>query len=92
MAPDNTVTITVPAELSSATVGALIKRKQNWLHHKIAFNREVRFPHKPKEYVSGEAFSYIGRNYRLKVVAGEQKCVELKAGRLCVHVPAKLKG
>lgn len=92
VAPDNAVTITVPTELSHAGVEALIKRKQNWIHRKIAFNSEVRFPHKPKEYISGEAFSYIGRNYRLKVVAGEERGVELAAGRLCVHVPAKLEG
>jgi predicted metal-dependent hydrolase len=92
VAPDNTVAITVPAELSDAAVEALIRRKQNWIYRKIAFNSEVRFPHKPKEYVSGEAFSYIGRNYRLKVVAGGQRVVELKAGKLYVQVPAELKG
>ena len=90
VAPDNAVTIIVPDQLDDDAVAAIIRRKQAWIHHKIAFNNDVRFPHKPKEYISGEAFQYIGRNYRLKVLPGDTRGVELKAGRFCVCVPAGL--
>lgn len=40
-----------------------------------------------KHYVSGEAFSYLGRNYRLKVTEGELTAVKLVQGRLTISVP-----
>ncbi|MCF6282423.1 MAG: M48 family metallopeptidase [Candidatus Polarisedimenticolaceae bacterium] len=42
-----------------------------------------------KEYVSGESFGYLGRNYRLKVVVGDAKSVKLKHGQLIVTLPEK---
>jgi len=50
------------------------------------------YPHKPKEYVSGEAFTYLGRNYRLKVMNGCEPGVDLVNGRFCVHVPENMTG
>lgn len=35
---------------------------------------------KPKEYVNGERFSYLGRTYRLKIIAGPQTSLKLKQG------------
>lgn len=93
VAPDNSVTIVVPAHLTDADVAGLIRRKSPWISRKIAFNREVRQPYRRKEYVSGEAVVYLGRNYRLKVEAGNSPAgAELKGGRLCVTAPATLAG
>jgi len=44
-------------------------------------------PASSKRYVSGEAFSYLGRNYRLKVETGNFAPVKLLNGRLVVTVP-----
>lgn len=92
VSPDNAVTVTVPVHLEDEAIRALVHRKRNWIHRKIAFNNEVRLPHKPKEYVSGEAFTYIGRNYRLKVIDGDEPGVQLRAGRFGVQVPATVTG
>jgi len=92
VAPDNSVTVIVPAELDDEAAAAIIQRKRKWIYGKIAFNKEVRIPHKPKEYVSGEAFAYIGRNYRLKVQTGTPSGAELRDGRFVVMIPAGLSG
>ena len=86
VSPDNQVTIIVPANLSQAKIADIIRRKTPWIIKKMKFNDAVRHPVKPKEYVSGEAFSYLGRNYRLKVLHGKPRPVELKNGRFFVHV------
>jgi hypothetical protein len=67
------VSVVVPKSTSKNKVEALLHREHP--------------PPKLKEYVSGECFTYLGRNYRLKVEPGQSKSVKLKNGRLVVEVP-----
>ena len=90
VSPDNTVIVTVPSRLGDAEVAALVRRKNGWIQKKITINSEVRHPYRRKEYVSGEAFSYLGRNYRLKIETGDEPGVALRGGRLYVRGPAGL--
>ena len=86
VSPANEVSIIIPKDLPDDKVKSLIRRKTPWILSKIKFNQEVKYPHKPKEFVSGEAFQYLGRNYRLKVITGGKEGVELKNGRLNVRI------
>ncbi|MDQ6960578.1 MAG: DUF45 domain-containing protein, partial [Mariprofundaceae bacterium] len=85
--PDNTVVIVAPSSLSRERVEQIVRSKTRWIRSRLRFNEEMRERHRPKEYVSGEAFSYLGRNYRLKVVEGKAGPACLSRGRLHVHVP-----
>jgi predicted metal-dependent hydrolase len=80
------VSVVVPRSTSTDKVEALVSKKTRWIREKLLLHREHQ-PAKPKEYVSGECFSYLGRNYRLKVEAGPVQSVKLKNGRLVVQVP-----
>lgn len=64
----------------------LSRKKKQWILKKKALNNEVRKAVKPKEFVSGEAFPYLGRNYRLKVKYGEFSPVSYIDARLSVGV------
>lgn len=85
--PESAVRVVVPSRLTEKQIIELVKRKSRWIRSKILFNDEVRNKYKPKEYVSGESFSYLGRNYRLKIVKGEPDQVKLANGRFYVHIP-----
>jgi len=89
---DNAVVIRVPSNLPRECIEQLVRNKARWIHSRLRFNEEVRARYRPKEYVSGEAFSYLGRNYRLKVVEGEAGPATLSQGRLNVFVPHELIG
>lgn len=52
----------------------------------MALQRDMA-PSSSKEFVSGEAFPYLGRNYRLKVESGPFAPVKLRQGRLVAQVP-----
>ncbi|MGB8436352.1 MAG: SprT family zinc-dependent metalloprotease [Burkholderiales bacterium] len=80
------VSMVVPRSLTKAKVEALVTQKTQWIREKLLLQREHR-PLRPKEYVSGECFTYLGKNYRLKVEPGPGKSVKLKNGRLVVQVP-----
>jgi len=89
---DNSVIVVVPHSLSNEQIERVVRRKARWIRKKLKYNLEVRKTYRPKEYVSGESFSYLGKNYRLKVVDGKPEKVSLKNGRLYVHAPQSLSG
>ena len=84
---DNAISVIVPADLSEQDIEKIIQKKQQWIRKKQALNNEVLRPTKAKEFVSGEAISYLGRNYRLKVCYGSYSPVEYEKGRFMVTVP-----
>ncbi|MHB1459527.1 MAG: M48 family metallopeptidase [Armatimonadota bacterium] len=90
VSPKNEIHVIVPEHLSDEQVQAVVDRKAEWIRSKIRFNSEVKYPYKPREYVSGEAFTYLGRNYRLKVIAADAAPVKLDNGRFFVQVPSNV--
>lgn len=80
---DDTIKVTVPKRLSDKSVDDLIHKKSSWIHRKIATQQQTPTP-KPKEWVNGETFTYLGRNYRLKLTPNAET-TKLKNGYL--HVP-----
>jgi predicted metal-dependent hydrolase len=80
------VSILVPDDLSDSRIDEILTRKARWIRGKLYLNGKA-LPVQPKEYVSGESFSYLGKNYRLKVVKGSHCSVKLLNGRLQVTLP-----
>lgn len=83
---EGAVSVVVPIHTSPEKIAALLKTKRRWIKEKITLHRELT-PVSTKQYVSGEAFAYLGRNYRLKVERGSFTPVRLLNGRLLVMVP-----
>ena len=88
--PDCTVRILVPASLSNAQITELVQQKRRWIQNKLAHFEAISENEKKREYVWGESFTYLGRNYRLKVESGSVKAVKLVNGRLSVQVPVSV--
>jgi hypothetical protein len=83
---EGAVSIVVPASTSIEKIDQLLVAKRQWIKEKIALQREMA-PVSDKQFVSGEAFPYLGRNYRLKVESGNFAPVKLLQGRLVVCLP-----
>ena len=75
----------VPQKLSQQVIDDLIQKKTDWIRKKLIIQQSVP-TYKPKEFVSGGFFSYLGRNYRLKVLTGDRQQAKLKHGYLEVTV------
>ena len=80
---DDTVKVTVPKNLSDQRIEELIKNRTVWIRQKLKIQTETIRP-KDKEYVNGETFSYLGRNYRLKCLSGGSGETKLTNGYLTV--------
>jgi len=79
------VQITVPNKLSEKKLQELIESKTPWIREKLRLQSDIT-PAREKEYVSGESFSYLGRNYRLKLTENDSEGVKLKGGKLVLSV------
>lgn len=86
--PDMNVIVTVPTGTSSGMIQDLVQKKASWILEQLgAFDYLVR-PDATREYVGGETFLYLGRQYRLKITAGGEKpSVKLVGGYFEATVP-----
>lgn len=80
------VSIVVPFELPQARIKKILTEKNRWIKEKLYLHQQA-MPVSSKEFINGEAFPYLGRNYRLKIKFGAFAPVKLKQGFLIVTLP-----
>ncbi len=83
--PSGEVILTAPINSVGRDIEYVLKKRADWIDKKIAFFDAHRDICK-KEYVSGENFCYLGRNYRLKVIESREEGVKLQRGYLQIFV------
>jgi hypothetical protein len=81
----DSVRISVPRFISDTTIRELIDKRTPWIKKKLT-EYSLRKAIKPKEYVSGEMFPYLGRNYQLAVIDGTNNSVKLIGGCLVTTI------
>ena len=80
--PDMSVVVRAPADCDPATIRDRVGKRASWISKQLT-NFERYSPRTPaRQYVSGETHLYLGRQYRLKVVAGEPASVKMNRGNL----------
>lgn len=63
------VSVVVPENIDQAYIDAVLRRKAAWILRRLAEFREIKPVSTHHEFISGEKIPYLGRQYRLKVVA-----------------------
>jgi len=86
--PNQEVILTAPLKTTDKHIAFVLNKRAAWIDEKIAFYKEYQ-DQKPKEYVSGEGFKYLGRQYRLKVIEGDTEYVKLQKGFFYLYVKDK---
>ena len=82
------VFVIVPECLSMAAIESLVAKKNRWIKEKLAIQNEI-VAIKPKAFVSGESFSYLGRNHPLKIESGLYPFIKLHQDELVVSIRDK---
>lgn len=75
------VRVLAPSDLDDDRVLGIVRKKGAWLLRKLAAYRELGGQPVAKEFVSGETFHYLGRQYRLKLIPDETAVVTRIAAR-----------
>lgn len=87
--PDNSVIVKAPRGVSEDDIHGRVYRRARWIAKQINYFQQFH-PRTPRrQYVSGETHLYLGRQYRLKVSAGNNPGVKLVRGFLYVTYRGK---
>lgn len=86
--PDGQVMVDAPMTASNDIIAEKVKKRAAWI-----FKQQRQFASYPpalpkRQYVSGETYRYLGRQYRLSVIHSEKEQVKLKWGRLVIETNA----
>lgn len=87
--PDASVTVTAPLDVSLEAIERKVGNRAPWIRRQQRYFVQF-LPRKPdRQYVSGETFLYLGRQYRLKIVPHTSTGVKLLRGFIEVQAPQK---
>ena len=83
--PTCEVILTAPLLTTDEHIEYILKKRKDWISKKIEFYR-ANYKPQMKEYVSGENFKYLGKNYRLKIIQCDDECVKLQRGYIQIFI------
>jgi len=78
------IILKVPEDADDERIEKFLRKKWMWLNKQLTFFEKYRRKYYQKEYVSGESFYYLGRQYKLVVVNGDKNSVALSKGKLMI--------
>lgn len=84
------IILKVPEDADDERIEKFLRKKWMWLNKQITFFEKYRRKYYQKEYVSGESFYYLGRQYKLVVVNGNKNSVALSKGKLTITTSKKI--
>ena len=83
--PDASVEVVAPMDATLDKVLEKVRKRAFWIQRQQRFFTQFRPRTPERQYVSGETHLYLGRQYKLKVIADIQQQVKLYRGRLVVQ-------
>ncbi|TXI92380.1 MAG: M48 family peptidase [Neisseriales bacterium] len=85
--PTLEVILTVPLDIKQDEIDKVLKKRHDWILAQLNYFKK--FQQSTKDLVSGESFTYLGRNYRLKISSATNESVKLIGGYLHVNLRDK---
>jgi len=82
---DGRVLVRAPKSIPDERIEDMIEAKRYWIYKNLAEWRDLNATRVLREYRNGEGFLYLGRSYRLLLVADQDEPLLLKNGRFCLR-------
>lgn len=82
---DGRVLVRAPESIPDERIEDLVEAKRYWIYKNLAEWRDLNATRVQREYRNGEGFLYLGRSYRLLLVADQEEPLLLKNGRFCLR-------
>ena len=90
--PVDKVLVLSPNGLSEEIIKEKVKSKAKWILKKLLDFKDMGYIPFNREFVNGEAFMYLGRNYLLQLLLNEnlyKPVIKLSDGKLNISTPTK---
>lgn len=88
---DGSISARIPESISDKELEDVIKSKEYQIHKNLAQWKQLNETKIEREYVNGQSFLYLGRNYRLRFEDEEFKGLKLKSGYFIISKKYKSK-
>jgi predicted metal-dependent hydrolase len=85
--PDMRVTVLSPQGADVDDVERILRKRMPWIRRQRRAIEALPPPPAPRQWVNGETHRYLGRQYRLKLIAGRESKVRLLGAYIHVTVP-----
>lgn len=82
---DGKVLVRAPQHVPDEAIERIVEGKRYWIYKNLAEWRDLNATRVLREYRNGEGFFYLGRSYRLLLVADQEEPILLKNGRFCLR-------
>ncbi|MBL9115065.1 MAG: M48 family metallopeptidase [Verrucomicrobiaceae bacterium] len=82
---DGRVLVRAPKALTDRRIRTIVESRKLWIYKTLAEWRDANATRVLRGYRNGEGFLYLGRSYRLLLVANQEEPVQLKSGRFCMR-------
>ena len=82
---DGQITLIAPEGLTKPQIEKVIEGKRRWIYKNLAEWQDLNATRTERKFVNGEGFLYLGRSYRLKLVAKQGEPLVLKDGYFCLR-------
>jgi predicted metal-dependent hydrolase len=83
--PDGRLLVRAPHSIPDERIEDIVESKRYWIYKNIAEWRDLNATRILREYRNGEGFLYLGRSYRLQLVAGQEEPLLLRNGAFCLR-------
>jgi predicted metal-dependent hydrolase len=75
--PDKSIVARAPLDHSMEEVRAKLEKRASWMFQQLEFFDQYHPIMPDRQYISGETYYYLGRQYRLRVTAGSENDAKL---------------
>lgn len=82
---DGSIVVRAPETIPDERIEDMVEAKRLWIYKNLAEWRDLSATRVLREYKNGEGFLYLGRSYRLLLVAEQNEALLLKNGRFSLR-------
>ncbi|MBA3901389.1 MAG: M48 family metallopeptidase [Bacteroidetes bacterium] len=82
---DGTVSVLAPVSIPDEKIEHAVRAKEYQIFSKLAKWKELNQGKVNREFVNGQSFLYLGRNYRLSIIEGQKEPLKLSGGHFLLN-------
>ncbi len=83
--PELKIILKCPKEVTTEKINNFLQKKWFWLEKQFSFFKKYQRKTYQKEFISGESFLYLGRQYKLQVKQSSRNLVSFTKGKILLE-------